>query len=335
MPWKIIKHDGDAPKEGGPWCVHKENEDKSAGEAVACHATEAEAQAHLSALYANVPEGERTQGRPKVVLSRTTEGIERRALLTEDIALRVDAETGAPIVSGYASVFNSLSEVLFEWDLGRFREQIAPGAFAKTLREQNVPLLVEHADLPLATTGAHTLMLREDAHGLHYESTLEPADPDVQRLVPKMRRGDLNKSSFGFFPVRESWNDNTKPRTRTIHEARLYDVSIVARPAYPATEARVRKLLAADNLDAESIAELLVRLRLGLAPETDDLALMQTLTTTFRAYLPAVVTVAPSAPLPEHPPAATQPTALTASVPLPEHPLAWYRTQFDRVMLGG
>jgi HK97 family phage prohead protease len=264
--------------------------------------------------------------------TRPTDGIERREMALEGLELRIDETSGAPIVSGYAAVFNSLSEVLFEWEQGRFREQIAPGAFAKTLREQNVPLLVEHADLPLATTRAGTLLLAEDEHGLRYESALEMSDPDVQRLVPKMRRGDLNKSSFGFFPVRESWNDKTKPRTRTIHEARLFDVSIVARPAYPATEAKVRKQLADDNLDAESIAEMLVRLRLGLPLEEGDMALMQTLTLSFRAYLPAIGTDPASAPLTEHPPAVAQPPVTAPDGPeLPLHPRAWYKQQLVRI----
>jgi hypothetical protein len=264
--------------------------------------------------------------------TRPNDGIERREMALEGLELRVDEVSGAPIVSGYAAVFNSLSEVLFEWEQGKFREQIAPGAFSKTLREQNVPLLIEHADLPLATTRAGTLRLIEDEHGLHYESALEMSDPDVQRLVPKMRRGDLNKSSFGFFPVRESWNDKTKPRTRTIHEARLFDVSIVARPAYPATEAKVRKQLADDNLDAENIAEMLVRLRLGLPLEDGDVAMMQTLTLSFRAYLPVTGTDPASAPLPEHPPAAEQPPITAPDEPeLPLHPLAWYREQLDKL----
>lgn len=264
--------------------------------------------------------------------NRTTDGIERRDMLIEGLELRVDAETGAPIVAGYAAVFNSLSDVLFEWELGRFREQIEPGAFAKTLREQNVPLLIEHANLPLATTGARTLALAEDAHGLRFESTLEPTDPDVMRLIPKMRRGDMNKASFGFYPVRESMNDKTKPRTRTIHEARLFDVSIVAKPAYPSTEAKVRRLLADDNLDPESIAELLIRLRLGVPLEAGDTDLMQTLTRTFRAYLPATITEPESAPLPEHSPTVPQPIIELPTEPEPPlHPRAWYKDQLARI----
>lgn len=264
--------------------------------------------------------------------NRPTDGVERREMALEGLELRVDETSGAPIVSGYAAVFNSPSEILFEWEQGRFRELIAPGAFTKTLREQNVPLLVNHEGLPLATTRAGTLMLTQDEHGLRYEAALDMSDPDVQRLVPKMRRNDVNKASFGFFGVRESWNDKTKPRTRTVLEARLHDVAIVARPAYQETESKIRKQLADDNLDAESIAEMLVRLRLGLPLEEGDVPMMQMLTTSFRAYLPAIGTDPASAPLTEHPQAEPQPPVATPDEPeLPLHPRAWYREQLARI----
>jgi uncharacterized protein len=261
--------------------------------------------------------------------NRPNDGIERRDMLLEGLELRVDETSGAPIVSGYAAVFNSLSDVIFEWDLGRFREKILPGAFRRTINNQNVPLLVEHANLPLATTRAGTLLLAEDDHGLHYESTLEPSDPDVQRLVPKMRRGDLNKSSFGFIALQESMDESTKPRTRIIHEARLFDVSIVARPAYPATDARVRSILADDGLDAESIAELFVRLRQGLILDDDDKVMMRRLVEACQPFINVDLATVPSAdPLPSEHSATDGHSAQTLSGPEPlPHPLAWYREQ--------
>jgi len=352
MPWKVVKHEGEPPRDGGPWCVHKENEDGSVGEAVACHESEEKAKAHSAALYANVPEGERAldsrlhgndgarlgndgraldsrlhgndgarlgndgraldsrlhgnDGRGAISVQANGgrwgrggqgDGIERRDLLTVDVELRVDGESGAPTVEGYAAVFDSLSEVIFEWDNGRFREKVAPGAFAKTLREQNVPLLVEHANLPLATTGSGTLLLAEDGKGLRFSSILDPTDPDVQRLVPKMRRGDMNKTSFGFIPIRDSWDAKAKPRLRTLHEVRLVDVSIVARPAYSATTAKVRAELMEAGLDPELLTELLVRLRRGLPLDEEDTALMLTLTNTFRAYLPQPPVIAAPPPV--------------------------------------
>lgn len=266
-----------------------------------------------------------------------SDGIERRVMLTADLQLRADGDANGPTVEGYAAVFNSLSEVLFEWDAGRFREKVAPGAFAKTIRESNVPLLVEHADLPLATTRAGTLSLVEDEHGLRFSSVLEPSDPDVMRLVPKMRRGDMNKCSFGFLPIRESWDEKAKPRVRTLHEVRLMDVSIVARPAYSATEAKVRKALADDGLDAESIAELLVRLRQGLEITEEDMTIMRRLVEVCQPHV-RDATAAEVAPGPDaHPTEASQPAMTTSAPdvgegtsPLQVHPLSWYREQMTR-----
>lgn len=49
MPY-MIEH----MKDDDRWCVHKENADGSAGEKVKCHPSEAEAKAHMKALYANM-----------------------------------------------------------------------------------------------------------------------------------------------------------------------------------------------------------------------------------------------------------------------------------------
>lgn len=259
-----------------------------------------------------------------------TDGIERRDMLVQDLELRVDGDTGAPTVEGYAAVFNSLSEPLFELDSGRFREKVAPGAFTKTIREQNVPLLVEHADLPLATTKAGTLKLWEDEHGLRFSSVLDSSDPDVQRLVPKMRRGDMARCSFGFFPVREAWDEKARPRVRTLHEVKLFDVSIVARPAYPATEAKVRKQLADEGLDVESLAELLVRLRQGAEINDEDMTLMRRLMATCQPYIEATgAEVAPGEQA--HPTEADQP-AMSESAPNQTiHPLSWYKEQLSKL----
>ncbi len=172
----------------------------------------------------------------------TNETVERRTLTVEAVAVRAGKDGGGPVITGYASVFNSPSEILYEADYGKFREVVAPGAFRRTIREQDVVLLVEHAALPLGRTGAGTLELSEDAKGLRFRSVLDADDPDVKRLIPKVKRGDMARCSFGFIPIRETWDDSTTPPTRTLKEVRLVDVSIVSRPAYPATSVAVRSV---------------------------------------------------------------------------------------------
>lgn len=264
--------------------------------------------------------------------TKQSDGIERRDMLVQDLELRVDGDTGAPTVEGYAAVFDSLSDVLFEWDSGRFRERIKPGAFARSLREQNVQLLVEHADLPLATTAARTLELKEDDHGLYFRSVLDASDPDVQRLIPKMRRGDMNKCSFGFVPMRDRWDETTKPRTRILQDVKLIDVSIVARPAYPATEAKVRRILAEDGLDAEGIAELLVRIRQGLPLEDDDVLTMRRMVEICQRQLQDTAAEQEAAQDPLVHPVESNPQAQETSAQDPVvHPLSWYREQLAQM----
>lgn len=154
--------------------------------------------------------------------------------------LRFDEDGGqAKKLRGYAAIFNRLSE-----NLGGFREKIQPGAFARTIKTADVRLLVNHEGLPLARTKSGTLLLSEDDNGLRFESDMDLTDPDVQRLIPKMRRSDLNQMSFGFFTISDKWEHpaegSNKESIRTLLEVELYDISIVTYPAYPQTIVNIR-----------------------------------------------------------------------------------------------
>lgn len=164
-----------------------------------------------------------------------TEGIERRALAPFELR----QEEGTARIVGHAAVFNQ------EVSIGDFfREVIRPGAFTRAIQEDDVPFLIEHSDLPLARTRSGTLALSEDATGLRVESDLDLADPDVQRIVPKMQRGDLDKMSFAFRAVRQEWVDpgDDEIPLRILHEVELFDVSIVTAPAYDGTDIALRSL---------------------------------------------------------------------------------------------
>lgn len=150
--------------------------------------------------------------------------------------IRAD-ETGVK-VSGYAAVFGQEADIG-----GHFREVIQRGAFGPALaRGDDVIFVLNHGDEPLARTRSGTLKLEEDERGLHMETSLDPEDPDVQRLVSKMRRGDLDKMSFKFRATVQVWDESQEPPLRTVKEVELYDVSIVASPAYGGTEIGLRSL---------------------------------------------------------------------------------------------
>ena len=57
-----------------------------------------------------------------------------------------------------------------------------------------------------------------------------------------MKRGDLDKMSFAFYPEIQEWDDTQEPPLRTIRKASLHDVSIVTTPAYEGTEIALRSL---------------------------------------------------------------------------------------------
>lgn len=140
-------------------------------------------------------------------------------------------------VSGYAAVFNEDADIG-----GYFVERIAPGAFDDAIGRDDVVFLINHDGLPLARTRSGTLNLSVDDRGLLMETDLDASDPDVQSILGKMRRGDLDKMSFAFIVEKQEWDDTVDPPLRTIVQAQLRDVSIVTFPAYDGTEIGLRSL---------------------------------------------------------------------------------------------
>lgn len=153
------------------------------------------------------------------------------------IPAEIRADDGGIKVSGYAAVFNEVADIA-----GLFQERIAPGAFKDAIGRDDVVFLINHDGLPLARTRSGTLTLKEDERGLYMETTLDPDDPDVKSIVGKMKRGDLDKMSFAFYPEKQEWDDTQEPPLRTITQASLVDVSIVTTPAYDGTEIGLRSL---------------------------------------------------------------------------------------------
>ena len=182
--------------------------------------------------------------------------IERRAFAVDGLCVELRGEAKAPVLRGHAAVFNQLSQ-----DLGGFCEQIAPGAFAGALKD-DVRLLINHDGLPLARTASNTLRLAEDGRGLLIEAELDAEDPDVLRLLPKMKRGDVNQMSFGFSvkPGGQDWAKDDEGRgVRTLKAVRLFDVSVVTFPAYAATDVAVRSLRAWEAASAAPRRQNLLR----------------------------------------------------------------------------
>lgn len=167
-------------------------------------------------------------------------GREQRVVPMSDVELR-DADDGTVVFEGYAAVYNSPSAGL------AFREVILPGAFDETLAAgPDVRLLAQHDPATvMARTTAGDLELTADDVGLHVRAVLNLEDPDVARVVPKLRAGHIDGMSFAFWVMpggsqRVELPDGTIERQLTRLDIDGGDVAIVTYPAYPATSAVIR-----------------------------------------------------------------------------------------------
>jgi hypothetical protein len=160
--------------------------------------------------------------------------IERRYYPATEIRTINENEPG---LTGYAAVFNSMSE-----DLGGFREVILPGAFAQAVREDDVRALWNHdPNYVLGRNRSGTLTLSEDDHGLPID--VKPPDTQWARdLMVSIGRGDVTQMSFGFSVTGQRWEKEDGEDVRYLTSVRLFDVSPVTYPAYQATEVQARKI---------------------------------------------------------------------------------------------
>ncbi len=174
--------------------------------------------------------------------------IEKRFFESTEISveLRDDEPTK---LAGIAPPWMSLSH-----DLGGFREQFSPDAFDDVLIRADddargpadVLGLFNHDDSQiLARTSANTLKLTKSERGLEFEMTELPNTQTARDVVELVKNRLLSGASFAFSVNEdgESWShDDDGNAIRTINSAKLYEVSIVSRPAYPDSEAGLRSL---------------------------------------------------------------------------------------------
>jgi uncharacterized protein len=216
---------------------------------------------------------EENEGRAK---GEALSKLETRIVEVDKFEVREDAS--GMFLEGYAALFNSRSE-----NLGGFTETIKPGAFRASLKARNdIKLLWNHdTGAVMGSTRAGTLTLTEDERGLKVSATLPDTTygRDARELV---RRGDVTGFSFGFsMPARGGDEWNSEGTERVLKSVRLHEVSLVAFPAYPATNgtATVRgldKIAQRANVDADALADALLKIENGEDISSDDRNLLQT-----------------------------------------------------------
>lgn len=147
-------------------------------------------------------------------------------------------ENGKKYIEGYFAVFNQETELWPGW-----YEQIAPGAFANSLRNNDIRCLFNHnSDNVMGRLSAGTLELREDSYGLWGRVEINEKDSMAMDVYERVARGDITGCSFGFMPKDKSKRiDDDENWHWTVKEADTSEVSICPFPAYPQTEIQARE----------------------------------------------------------------------------------------------
>jgi uncharacterized protein len=213
--------------------------------------------------------------------------LERRFLPMDGAELRAD-DTGRKL-AGYAAVFNSEAVIGGMW-----REEVAPGAYAKTISEHDIRALWNHdPNIVLGRNKATTLHLWEDGHGLNAE--IVPPDNEWGRPVfDAVKRGDVTGMSIAFRAVKQEWvhppEGSRELPKRTIREAKLYEVSPVTFPAFESTTVGIRSAeLGMEEAEEDVIEQARVLVRAaerGLKLTNDDLKLIAVARDLLQGVLP-------------------------------------------------
>ena len=182
--------------------------------------------------------------------------------------LRAEQNEQEYILEGYPIVFNQ------ETDMGAWREVIDPAAVGDGKVLRDVALMVGHdfGMIPLAhsrrNNGSGTMTLTVDEHGVKMRAVLDvDHNPKAAEAYSAVLRGDISGMSFAFIVEGEAWEDldTDKPLRRITGFGEIYEVSLVAFPAYKGTSVQ-----AASEGDAlESVRASLESAKQKLAEERE------------------------------------------------------------------
>lgn len=179
-----------------------------------------------------------------------------------DCKLR-SAGTGKPTMVGHFAVFNQWAEINSAIE-GHFMERIAPGAFAKTIRENRdrIKCLFHHGldpQIGIKVLGPIAQLL-EDETGAFFEVPLLADTSYVRDLLPGLEAGEYG-SSFRFSVIRDEFVARPRPSEtnpngipeRTLTEMKLKEFGPTPFPAYGNATAGLRSLT--DELVLSRFAE--------------------------------------------------------------------------------
>lgn len=168
-----------------------------------------------------------------------------------DFAFQMEAASDGLTLEGYAAVFNQPTRIS-GWE-GDFEEQVAPGAFARTLRERTPVLMFNHGKHPLIGDMPLGVIKRavEDSKGVYISARLSD-NWLIQPVRDAVRDGAVTGMSFRFAVPKggDAWLDRKGAlRLRTLKDIDVPELGPVVFPAYQPTTAMVRSAL--DCIDCE------------------------------------------------------------------------------------
>lgn len=177
-------------------------------------------------------------------------GEERRGLTFDDAGVEIrDDSSGAARFNGYAAVFNVRTAIGNPLTWG-FYEEVANGAFSKTLSEGDARMLIDHNSYYVVSrVSAGTLFLSQDPRGLLTDSALNDDLSYVRDFRTNVQVRNITGMSFGFTVTKDDWTtenvstsdgNTAEVEVRTIREVKLIEVSGVTFPAYEETTAGLR-----------------------------------------------------------------------------------------------
>lgn len=164
-------------------------------------------------------------------------------------------EGASRVISGYAVLFNTESEPLWSYDDSEAREIIAPEAITKELLDGcDIKFTMFHdRQLILARSnkGSGSLTYDVDEKGVRFEFSA-PRNADGDKAVELVKRGDVSGCSFAF-TTRYYDRDYVERTSKVINGVNhilyrvkavtgIYDFTLAADPAYPATSVEARQL---------------------------------------------------------------------------------------------
>lgn len=162
-------------------------------------------------------------------ITRTADGKELRSFGS---TLELRAADSDFSIGGMAVAYNVRSAPIG----GEFIEQIAPGAFRESLRNDEQVCTFNHdMNQFLGRVKSGTLKLEDTPTGLQFRCQLDRSDPVHQTVYSAIKRGDVDGCSFMFVVPEggDDWKQDGRTTLRTVRKAKLFELGPVLFPAYP------------------------------------------------------------------------------------------------------